>query len=430
MQAVLSLRSHSVPLGLSVFPLNERPMSLWPLKKRSHILGLGGLLLSAMLGLWGYGLFVPSEAALRKNCHRAAAANEWKSMELNARRWTQIAPESGEAWLQLGNAFARQRQFRAAQECFRSVPAGSPEAERAAISEIDLLFGPLNSPSEAASVCAEVLEVNPRSKIARQRLIFFLALTLQRSELMHQIRDAIDQESEPIEAYVYLFMVDSLTFSNGIETNSRWRSAEPESELFEVAQAIFIAETLDFSISMDDIAAAEAARRDAARRDAVMKKLLEKYPHNTELLAYEIRKRIERGDLPAVVELLAQSTVDCETDPRFWRFKGWVHKQRQELADCEASCRRAIELNPLDWVTRYMLSDVLQQDERIDEVKILRKISARGRTLQNSLRNAPSAREIPPELILELAEFAEICGDEQVSRALRNRTPNDQDGQH
>lgn len=350
-------------------------------------------------------------------------------MELYAKQWTQISPSSGEPWMQLGKALARQRKFREAQECFRNVPAGLPQTEDAAISEIDLLFGPLNSPTKAAIVCEEVLEHNPRSRIGRQRLIFFLAMTLQRSELMRQIRTAIDQESEAIEAYVYLFMVDSLVFSNGIETNSRWLQGEPESELFEVAQAIFIAETLDFSISFDDLAAAEAARRDTARKESVMKSLLAKYPHNVELLAYETRKRIERGDVPGVVESLANSTVDCETDPRFWRFKGWVHKQRQELAECQASCRRAIELNPLDWVTRYMLSEVLQQDERFDEVKILREIAARGRNLQNSLRNAPSAREVPPKLLLDLAEFAEICGDEQVSRALRNRILNDRDRQ-
>ncbi len=400
-------------------------MSVWTTKKQSQILVLVCLFLAAMLGLLGYRLFVPSVAQLRRNCLQAAAAGEWKSVELDARRWTHIAPGSGEPWMQLGNALSRQRKFQAAQECFRNVPEGSPEAEEAAISAIDLLFGPLNSPTKAAIVCEEVLGQHPRSSIGRQRLLFFLAMTLQRTELMRQIRAAIEQESEPIEAYVYLFMLDSLMFSNGIETNSRWLRGEPESELFEVAQAIFIAETLDFSISLDDLAAAHAARRDAARKESVMKKLMAKYPHNAELLAYNIRKRIERGDVPGVVELLAQSTVDCETDPRFWRFKGWVHKQRQELAECQASCRRAIELNPLDWVTRYMLSDVLQQDERVDEVKVLREISFRGRNLQNSLRNAPSAREVPPKLLLELADYAESCGDEKVSLALRKRIPNE-----
>ena len=86
-------------------------MSVWPTKKQSQLLGLVCLLIAAMLGLWGYRLFVPSVAQFRRNCLQAAAADEWNSVELNARRWTHIAPGSGEPWMQLGNALARQRKF-------------------------------------------------------------------------------------------------------------------------------------------------------------------------------------------------------------------------------------------------------------------------------------------------------------------------------
>lgn len=344
-------------------------------------------------------------------------------MENIARRWTLAAPASGEPWMQLGEAQLKQRNFQQALESFRRVPETAPEAETAAISRIDLLFGPLNRPMDAASACEQALARNPQSRIARQRLIFFLAMTLQRTELVRQIRAAIESHSEPIEAYVYLFMVDTLMFSNGIEVNSRWLRTDPTSELFEVAQAIFVAETLDFSLSMDDLAAAQAARRDAARRDDVLNGLLQQYPHNKELLAYKIRKLIEVGDVASVVNLLAEATVECETDSRFWRYKGWVHVQRSELADARAAYRRAIELNPQDWVTRHMLADVLQQEQRFDEVQALRVLAVRGRNLQNSLRNAPSARDVPAVLLLELADFAATCGDEQASRALRKRIP-------
>jgi tetratricopeptide (TPR) repeat protein len=278
---------------------------------------------------------------------------------------------------------------------------------------------------DAAQACERVLAHDPHSQVAQQRLIFFLALTLQRTELVRQIKSAIESHSEPIESYVYLFMVDSLMFSNGIESNSRWLQSDPESELFEVAQAIFIAETLDFSISMDDLAAAQAARRDAARRDAVLQKLRTKYPHNAELLAYNIQKLIQLGDVAAVVNLLAEATVECEADPRFWRFKGWVHFQRGELADAEAAYRHAIKLNPMDWVTRHMLSEVVQQDGRVDEVKSLRDITVHGRNLHNALRNAPSAREVPKDLLYKLVEFAARCGDERTSEALRKRIQQD-----
>jgi len=401
-------------------------MSPRRLKVRRRLLPLSCLVIAILLGYRVYREFVPNVAQLRQECQKAVAADEWNLVETVARRWTVVAPKSGEAWMQLGEALYKQRKFQHAVECYRSVPQSSPEAEAAAISQMEMLFGPLNAPVEAAMVCEQILTRNPQSKKARQRLLFFLALTLQRAELVHQVRSAIDSESEPIEAFVYLFMADTLMFSNGIELNSRWLHGDPTSEIFEVAQAIFVAQTLDFSLLLDDLAAAQAARRDAARRDAVMQKLIAKYPHNSELLAYNIQKLIQVGDVASVVKLLAEATVECEADPRFWRFKGWVHMQRNELSDAGASYRRAIELNPLDWVTRHMLSEVLQHDGHVDDVKTLRDITVQGRELHNALRNAPSAREVPRELLLQLADYAVTCGDDQVSRALRKRIQQDQ----
>ncbi|MBS0202858.1 MAG: tetratricopeptide repeat protein [Planctomycetes bacterium] len=400
-------------------------MHFWHTNNRWRILAFLCLLIAAVISFCVYRLFVPSIAQLRQECLQAANAGQWKSVEAIATRWIRIAPNSGEPRMQLGESLFRQRKFQPALACYRSVPQTAPEAESAAISLMELQFGPLNEPIDGAITCRQLLARNPHSKVARQRLIFFLALTLQRTELVHQIRSAIESDSEPIEAYVYLFMVDSLMFSNGIEANSRWLRGDPNSELFEVAQAIFVAEMLDFNISLDDLAAAQAARRDAARKEEVLQKLLAKYPHNAELLAYTIQKLIQVGDVTAVVKLLAEATVECETDSRFWRYKGWVHVQRGELVDAQASYRRAIELNPLDWVTRHMLADVLQQELRFDEVKALRELTVRGRKLHNALRNAPSARDVPRDLLVELSEFSASCGDEQASGALRKRIEQD-----
>lgn len=396
-------------------------MTLWHSTNRRRILPLLCLMIAAAVCLGLYWLFVPSTAKLRSDCQLAAQAREWKSLETIARRWTRVDPNSGESWLRLGESLFRQRKYQQALECYNSVPQSSPEAETAAISLMELQFGPLNRPTDGAITCQRILELNPQSKVARQRLIFFLAMTLQRTELVRQIRTAIKSESEPMEAFAYLFLVDSLMFSNGIESNARWLQGDPTSELFEVAQAIFVAETLDLSIAMDDLAAAQAARRDAARKDAVLQKLGAKYPHNAELLAYSIQKMIELGDVTGVVNSLARATEESEADARFWRFKGWVHAQRSEMDEAEASYRRAIQLNPLDWVTRHMLADVLQQAQRFDEVKALRELTVRGRTLRNALRSAPNARGISRELLLELADFSANCGDQQTSAALRKR---------
>ena len=94
--------------------------------------------------------------------------------------------------------------------------------------------------------------------------------------MIRQIRTAIEIGNEPRESYIYLFIADSLSFSNGIELNEKWLSGDPDSELYQVGEAIFTSETLDASISMDDRELAEASRRALENKAIVMQRLLAK----------------------------------------------------------------------------------------------------------------------------------------------------------
>lgn len=351
----------------------------------------------------------------------AMEAKDWRQCETTAVRWATIAPESGEPWLLLAETQRRQHKYQLALNCLDRIPLTSPESESGLVARMELQFGPLNRPADGAETCETILERNPQSSLARQRLIFFLAFTLQRTRLVHEIRVAVDAGNEPIEAYVYFFFADSLLFSNAVELNSRWLKGDPESELYEVGEAVFTAESLDLSVLLDDRDAAQLTRRSAARKAAVMEKLLAKYPQNTELLAYNIRQHIQTGDVAKVVELLAHSTVEDEIDHRFWRFKGWVHAQRQQGAEAEKSYRRAIELHPLDWSTRNLLAELLQQQERFEEVKTQRDLVARGNDLHRQLRHAPNTQQVPYDLLIRLAEYARDCDEVQISESLFRR---------
>jgi tetratricopeptide (TPR) repeat protein len=246
-------------------------------------------------------------------------------------------------------------------------------------------------------------------------------MTLQRVRLVRQIRTALEAGTAPPEAFVYLFFADTLHFANGAALNSRWLLGDPESELFEVGVAVFISQTLDASISMDDREAAQAARHAFARKGQVMEQLLLKYPHNTELLAYHVRENVLTGNVSRVVELLAQAPVEAEEDNRFWRFKGWVHAQRGEVLQAERGYRRAIELQPLDWGTRHLLAELLQQQQRFEEVEQLRELVDRANVLRRALHAAPSALLVPRETLVQLASYAADCGETQMADALRRR---------
>ncbi len=373
-------------------------------------------------GLWfGITASSPTVSELRQQCHEALDSKDWIVAQETAARWTAIAPDSGEAWIQRADSLLRQHKYPDALDCLNRVPPSSAEAETALTTEIELQFGPLNRPADGAVTCEKLLLKNPQSSMAQQRLIFFLTMTLQRTRFIQQIRRAIDLGNEPRESYIYLFFADSISFANGIELNRKWLSADPDSELFEIAEAIFTSEALDASISMDDLHAAEVSRRALANKGPVMEKLLAKYPHSTELLAYHIRQRIQTGDLAGVVKLLAQATVEAESDHRFWRFKGWVHSERNQDVEAEKSYRQAIQIHPLDWSTRHMLAELLQKQQKFDEVKSLRELVSRANELRRVLHSVPNARHVAQDVLSRLADYAADCGDKQMSEALRKR---------
>ena len=192
---------------------------------RSRILLLAGMMMS-LIGMWyGMGLVYPTAEEWKQRYQDAAQSRDWDTARNCAERWSQTAPESGEARLRLAELLVKQRQYQAAMDCYGQVPVTSGEWETAMTAGIELQFGPLNRPAEGAYDCEVLLRQNPNSLAAQQRLIFFLAMTLQRTRLIPQIRQAIEMGSEPRESYVYLFFADSLSFSNGAELNSQWLPA-------------------------------------------------------------------------------------------------------------------------------------------------------------------------------------------------------------
>ncbi|MFT5325773.1 MAG: tetratricopeptide (TPR) repeat protein [Planctomycetaceae bacterium] len=363
----------------------------------------------------------PSVDELGRLCEAASRRQQWTTLQEHAERWTGIEPHNGNAWMYAARAKQQQRKYDQAAICLTRVPDDSPEFQSAQFAQVELAFGPRNRPREGASVCELILARDPQSRLARQRLIFFLAMTLQRSRLQTQIRAAINSESEPPEAYVYLFFLDSLHFSNATIWNGQWIQGNVDSELFEVAQAVCIAQTLDTSISMDDREESIAARRALEKKGPVMDELLERYPHNIELLAYHLRENVKSGNVGRVLSLLSQAPEESESDGRFWRYKGWVNFQRGELTAAEVDYNRALELHPLDWATRHFLAELYQRKQNFQEAGRLRELVRRANELRRTLHAAPSAREVPEKVLRKLVGYAADCGDTQMADALQRR---------
>ena len=113
--------------------------------------------------------------------------------------------------------------------------------------------------------------------------------------------------------------------------------------------------------------------------------------------------------------------MEAERDHRFWRFKGWVHSERNQADEAEKSFRRALELHPMDWSTRHMLAELLQKQQRFEEVKSLRELVRRANELRRTLQAIPNARHVTQEIMARLADYATDCGDKQLADVLPKR---------
>ena len=369
--------------------------------------------LAAVGAWWKFG-----DAHYAERCREALKDRRWEELASLSQAWSASEPKNSESWLLRAEAANQRRDFVAADGFLAKVPPTSDFGVRALEARIELQFGALNQPLAAVESCLSLLQCDPKSKVAHQRLIFFYAFTLQRRKLIDEARVAISRECEPREAYGYLFLADSLLLSNADAQNARWLEPDPTNELFAAAQAVHIAESLEGQIPRDDPVFLAKIKEGLEQRDEALRKLLEKYPHNLELLAFLLRQSVERGDVARVQELLLQSPAEAEFDNRFWRFRGWLLQNDNELTEAEAAYRQALKLHPLDWSTRHLLAGLMRRKGELAEAERLEQIVLHANQLRRQFVEQPTMRAIPPRLLKQLADYAAECDDSLIAETL------------
>jgi tetratricopeptide (TPR) repeat protein len=351
-------------------------------------------------------------------CRQAFEGARWQELAELSQAWSTAEPARAEAWMYRAEAAQRNGNLAAAVEALKRVPLTDPEAERAYGGLIELQFGPLNRPQDAAESCLALLEHHPESKLAHQRLIFYYAFTLQRQKLIQQVRRAVELRCEPKEAYTYLFLVDSLRLGNAAPQNGRWLESDPHSELFSVAQALHIAETLEGQVPRDDPKYVAEVQQARARRDRTLSELRVRFPENLELIAWFARRAVQDGDTQRLRELLTGAPDAAEHDHRFWRFRGWLLDQHNELDDAEAAYRQALTLHPLDGGTRPLLAALLRRKGKTSEAETMDRLAQQALRLNRLLGSQPTARAVPVSVLTDLADYAAKCGDELIADTL------------
>lgn len=383
---------------------------------RFRIVVVIGVLLAVAAVVWQF-----RGANYAELCHQAVEQRQWKQLSRLSQAWSDAEPDDAESWMYRAEAARQQGDLVSTNDFLGKVPPTSPFGVRALEARIELQFGPLNQPLAAVESCQALLQCDPASKVAHQRLIFFFAFTLQRQKLIEEIREAVTLRCEPREAYGYLFMADSLVLSNAGSQNARWLESDPTSELFAIAQAVHIAETLEGQIPRDDPEILSTMKEAIERRDRTLQDLLQKYPHNLELLAFFLRQAVERGDVARVNELLFQSPAEAEFDNRFWRYRGWLLQSDNDFSEAESAYRQALKRHPLDWTTRHLLAGLMRRKGDLAEAGRLEQLVLRANQLRRQFQQQETMRKIPPPVLKELAEYAAQCQDPLVAESLRSQ---------
>lgn len=359
---------------------------------------------------------------LVEQCRTLRTAQKWNDLQAVADSWTKWDESNGEAWMYRGQAALGRKQLSDAASSFWRVPDTDAHAVPAMIEISKIAFTELNDPLMGVKACERILKIDSHAAGAQKQLIGFYATTLQREKLLEQIRAAIEAKSEPREAYVDYFLLYTLRSKEAVEVNERWLERNPDQELFLVARVIQMPESnVESKEAPTDVGTEQQSPIVGRSKIELVDELLNRFPHNLELLAYKIEQRIDVGDATSVAGLLAKAPEAARRDCRFWRFQGWLHESNDEFDEALAAYHRALELYPVDWNTMNRLAVVERRKQNVAEVQRLTNLVERGNELRQSLRKLKSVELVTPPILMKMSQLLRESSDRIIGPALDRR---------
>jgi tetratricopeptide (TPR) repeat protein len=349
-------------------------------------------------------------------CKKAAVTDDWELLHQSASEWLGWDNDCDEATLFLAEALAQKDEHASAVQLLNSVSDDYHSIVQVLSYKAEMLMADLRRPHDAATAWLAMLELEPNASVPRQRLIYVYAMTLQRQKMLALIMDSIKLNSEPQESYSYLLLANDLNFSDGLAMTTRWRSADKENRILEIAQAVYAARTLlDNSLPKFGTSTVMPGNRE------LLDLCLEKYPDSIEALALKIDEAIFAGKVDAVAKLLAQAPEAASQDNRFWRFRGWLLQSQGKLDSAEKAFRYSLELHPFAWRSRLLLADVLRKQTRPEEAEDESQLALLGKSLTNRILHSPNARDLDESLVTEMLEYVKRTGPQSVTDAFSRR---------
>ena len=395
-------------------------MSWWRTYGVVRWLGLTSVLATAGLMAWaGYGWYqdrqIQQTAAA---CELARKSGNWKQLEQLASRLRTLQPGSGNPVLFLAEAAETQGQIQKAADLLGEFPESDVRAPLVLAQKANLEWGKLNRPFDALKTSDNLIRLRPRTISTHARIVSFYAMTLQRPELLAAIRRAIEMDAEPREAYTYLMMADSLTFSNAVSLNSFWKTSAADPTFFEITIAVLTASDRTARTIAEPNPKNEAAEMEARKE---VEKLQVRYPSNRILLGFLLDRCLEEGNVQRAAELLGHVTSEDANDHLLWIHRGWYHTHQDEFKAAETCFQTALKLHPMSWLARREYATLLRRQQKIAEAEKLLQLVVTARELRKELLKLSNAREITEELVQRIANYSEACDDRLVYQSLQKR---------
>ncbi len=354
-------------------------------------------------------------AACEQQCQELKIEKNWSELAKVSESWSKIEPDAADPWLYRGEAAEEISDWKSLVQYLDRVPRSDTRAVPALLKKSIVEFEKLNRPFDGAKTCDQVLELNPQVTAAHKQTVFFYMMTLQRREALARIRRAIRLGRESPETYVFLVSASWLNPASLYHNNTIWLESDPESEIFEVARAM----PIYYTSAKDDPKQAAAVEH-----IPTTEKLLEKYPHNPELLSFIISLSITNGDLERVQELVKAFPENlAEKDPRYWRARAWCEEALGDVDQAEKSLRRGFALDPYWWIIHFQLHDLLRRQQRLDEAAYFFKVYKLSKDLSieiTGLNNSPESLD-EKKFCRELLVLAELIEDDEVIHTLKRR---------
>ena len=401
-------------------PLQESPAKpARSLRRGLKILALLIVLVAAAmlyLGIKSYQMRQYQNAA-----EAARQVGDWNRVAAVTKLWLEADADSVPALLYAAEAAQNRGDVAQAAEYLKSLPVDHRATPAAWLRLASLYLQVLNRPSLGEATLKNVIALDPGLMRARHELLRHYGMTFQRHKVAKLARQSIQSGHEPPAAYVYLMTFDTIVYSGGEAANQRWLQSGRDVEQYAVAMLLNRARATGVGESLDATVDVETRRRELAQQQAELMALLQKYPENPELLAFLIGQATERGDVEQAARLLAQVPAAAADDARFWRYKGWLHRARDEFQDAEQAFRTAIAKDPYDWKSRHQLAEVMRLQQRPDEAQRLLAVANLGVQLRKSILDLRGIETLPVQVLEQMREYAEQVDDAAVASRLAQR---------